>query len=326
MSLKKYCSEILVVNFKDKKKIKEFTKQKKVSGAEILLGSGFAELLEEDLFYFQGFDRGNNLKVHQEINSENFFFNLQENKINVPPWSLTKPNSKDWLLKDFLSFGGNSVSNFLKNPILGNFQYFQKIIQGENLSIQFFSKNKKIKILSVCNQFFSKRNHKPFLIESIISRKTSPKLLKRLLRICYKICYLYNLNGINNLDMVLETSSEKIFVIELNARPGLSTNLIYKIHKDIFTDSFFQAKKRIHNFYYGTQIIYSDKKVIIDKKKLNFFKNLANNNSFSELPLGKQIINIDEPICLVHLKSKKNQILRDNLKKISYKVLNNLSK
>ena len=59
-------------------------------------------------------------------------------------------------------------------------------------------------------------------------------------------------------------------------------------------------------------------------RKNKCIKNIQFSNNFSELPLENEIIEKDEPICLVHCKSKKFKILRDKLKKISYKFIRNL--
>ena len=182
-----------------------------------------------------------------------------------------------------------------------------------------------MRILSVCDQFFKKNSFNPFIIESIISKKVSSRMLSKLSKICKHISNFYNLNGINNLDLVIESNTKKIFVIELNARPGLSTNIICKIHKDIFNDSFLKKEYSNPKYFFGTQILYSRKKILICEKKFKFLKSFEFSNYFSELPINKQLIDIDQPICLIHQKSKKIQILRDKLKKISYKLINNLS-
>ena len=40
---------------------------------------------------------------------------------------------------------------------------------------------------------------------------------------------------------------------------------------------------------------------------------------------NNQIIKINEPICLIHKKSKKVEILREKLEKMSYKIIKNLN-
>ena len=81
---------------------------------------------------------------------------------------------------------------------------------------------------------------------------------------------------------------------------------------------------KIQVFFFGTHIIYSDKKLTLNKKQYEYIKNIQFSNNFSELPRENEIIEKDEPICLVHCKSKKFKILRDKLKKISYKFIRNL--
>ncbi len=79
-----------------------------------------------------------------------------------------------------------------------------------------------------------------------------------------------------------------------------------------------------NNFFYGTKIIYSKKNIMINKNKFKFIESLSNSNSYSELPVLNDTIGIHKPICLIHSKSKKIEILRENLKKMSYKIYNEL--
>ena len=63
------------------------------------------------------------------------------------------------------------INKYIKKTKLNKTQYFQKIIKGEHISIQFYSKDLDIKILSICKQLFRKDHCNPFIIESIVSRK-----------------------------------------------------------------------------------------------------------------------------------------------------------
>ena len=69
---------------------------------------------------------------------------------------IKKNISSNYLVKDFKSFGGNMINNYIKKIKLNKTQYFQKIIKGEHISIQFYSKDLDIKILSICKQLFRK--------------------------------------------------------------------------------------------------------------------------------------------------------------------------
>ena len=325
LNLEKYCYKILQADFHEYKKISNFINLiKNNEDLEFIIGSGFSESLEKELPLNLSLNKGNSIYLHKKIKSKKFFLDLKKIKICIPHWTLKKDISSNYLVKDFKSFGGNMINNYIKKIKLNKTQYFQKIIKGEHISIQFYSKDLDIKILSICKQLFRKDHCNPFIIESIVSKKFKRTIINKLHKICLKISRFYNLNGINNLDLILEFKTKKLFVIELNARPGLSTNMIYSKHKEIFKKSFEREKLKNSSFFFGTHIIYSNKKIRLDKKKHEYIKKFQCSNNFSELPRENEIIEKDEPICLVHYKSKKFKILRDKLKKISYKFTRNL--
>ena len=325
LNLEKYCSKILLADLNEDNKIINFINLiKDNQDLEFIIGSGFSESLEKELPLNQSLNKGNSINLHRKIKSKDFFLDLKKNKICIPYWTLKKDISNNYLIKDFKSFGGNMINNYVKTKKLNKTQYFQKIIKGEHISVQFYSKDIDIKILSICEQLFRNDHSNPFIIESIISKKFNRTIINKLYKICSKISRFYNLNGINNLDLVLEFKTKKLFVIELNARPGLSTNMIYSKHKTIFKKSFEKEKFKNPSFFFGTHIIYSDKKLTLNKKQYEYIKSIQFSNNFSELPRENEIIEKDEPICLVHCKSKKFKILRDKLKKISYKFIRNL--
>ena len=290
---------------------------------EILIGSGFAELINENDLISGRKNRGNSSNILKDINSQAFFEDLKHKGISVPQWSRKKPINGKYLIKKFKSYGGVFIKNF-KSYSLKQDEYYQKKIFGEHLSIQFFVLNKKIEVLTVCNQYFQEDTYKPFLIKSIITKKINCSLFDKLSKICQQVTEIYNLNGINNLDLILELETEKIYIAELNGRPGLSTNLIYKIHRNIYKDVNFRYKENTIKTFFGTQIIYSKKKILINGKKFDFIKSLKNSRSFSELPLENTKINKNEPICLIHLESNDKEKLKKKFKKLSYIILNNL--
>ena len=318
--------QIIKVNFNEIQKINRFIEENcKPKTTEILIGSGFSELLNDRLINYKFFNRGNSLTTHKRVKSINFLRDLEHCKVKIPPWSFQEPKNKNWLIKDTKSFGGNRIYNLNQRKELTKSEYFQKKIEGEHLSIQFFCKNRSIKILFVCNQFFRKNKKNPFIIETLISKNVKPVTMKMISLLCKKICRLYFLNGINNLDIVLEEKSNSIFLIELNARPGLSTNMIYKSYPKIFDKPDFLKKQSKSNLIFATKIIYSEKDISITNKNFRFIKSLEKKNIFSELPTENEIIKKGNAICLLHLSSKKIHILREKLKKMSYKLISNLS-
>ena len=83
------------------------------------------------------------------------------------------------------------------------------------------------------------------------------KFYEQIFSITKKIASIFKLNGLNSLDLLL--SKNKLFLIEVNPRPGLGINIILKINKSLFSKkkTFDQINR---NFFYSTSVIYSKKK------------------------------------------------------------------
>lgn len=315
----------MIYNFKEHKRIEKYICkiciEKKI---EILIGSDFAENPEK-LNYPNVPNKGNKTSIHKKINSLYFFRSLKENKIPIPSWSVKKPLFGNWLIKDTRSYGGIGVRRINEKGKRKKNQYYQKLVEGEHISIQFYCDKKVNKILSICDQIFCKRKDQPFIIETIITRSVNLNIYKKLKEISDLLATKFNLNGINSLDVILDKKLNRLIVIELNARPGLSTNILLKKYKNLYDRDFLSSNFYHDKFFYGTKILYSKKKIIINKKKIEFIKSLSSSSSFSELPIYNETISTNQPICLIHSKSKKKEILRENLKKISYKIYKNLN-
>jgi len=327
LGLKKYCKKIYKIKKISIKNIKKFLDEvdpeKKKS---VLLGSGFAELITSKELISKRTNLGNSFSSLSKINSPHLFFNiLRQNNIKHPSWNYERPKNKNWIIKNLKSYGGKLVRNLKKSTKNIQGDFFQKFIEGEQISIQFYVKNETMKILSICSQFLSNNKKLPFLAGGLITKKINKKNLKNLEIIALKITRNFNLNGINNIDLVLKNDDySNLKVLEVNARPGLSTNIISRLNKDFLKKETLFNSYRNPNLFYSTSIIYSKKKIIINKKKFEYLERLSLSKKFTELPNKKEIIRPSEPICLLHLKSKKIKILKEKIRKISYKVCENL--
>ena len=148
--------------------------------------------------------------------------------------------------------------------------------------------------------------------------------MKNMSKICCRLTKFLQLNGLCNIDIVVEKNTNRIFVIELNARPGLSTNILLRISNNLY-DKKLILKETSHKKFFATQIIYSLKSISVNGKNLNFLKKIKDKKYISEMPNNGKRIKKNEPICLVHLSSRKIEKLRENLEKMSYKILSNLN-
>ena len=144
LNLQRYCRKVFQTdyNIQKLKKILNFLDSKE--RMEILIGSGFAELINENDLISGRKNRGNSSNILKDINSPAFFEDLKQKGIRVPHWSRKKPIDGKYLIKKFKSYGGVFIKNF-KSCSLKQDEYYQKRIFGEHLSIQFFVLNKKKK-------------------------------------------------------------------------------------------------------------------------------------------------------------------------------------
>lgn len=288
---------------------------------KILVGSGFAEKIENIDIVSKRENLGNNINCLKKIRSFSFFKNLKKNNIKFPQTTLSVRNKGDWLVKNFSSYGGVKV-NYVKqkDKKLNNDEYFQKFIPGKLVSLQFYNNDHKISIISICDQFIDDQN-KPFVIKGLITKRVSKNFLKKVSDLTIKLSKIFDLNGINNIDMIL--TQKNIFLLEVNARPGLSTNIISKKIKNPFHKKT-KVVNQTDSLFHSTTILYATKNIFIDKKKIKFIKKLSLSKNFSELPVIDEKIMKNQPFCLIHLKSKEREKLLKLIQNKSNWVLSQL--
>lgn len=244
---------------------------------------------------------------------------MRKQKILHPNWSLKI--KKNWLIKYFDSFGGEKVFNSIESKTLKRQnRYFQELIFGEHVSVQFLVNESQMKILCYCKQHFYDDHKKPFLIKALTTLNLSYKIKKKINIILKKVSSFYKLNGLNNLDLVID-KNENIYLIEINARPGLSINIIDRL----YASNHFQSKVKKNNGL-GTLIIYSKKKITNNRGVYEFFYEISKSSNYSELPTKDEVIKKNNPVCLSHFTFSENENLEEKFKKISYKFYKELSK
>lgn len=289
----------------------------------ILVGTFFSEKMKNNLIISKRKNLSNSFKSIEKINNQEKFFEvLKDNSINHPNWKKTPPKRfNKWIVKDSRSLGGKLVKKYEKKtkvPMIQKNIYFQKIVQGKIMSAQFNTCGNKVVLLSICLQWLNSTKNFPFLLGGIITQKIDTWTRNKVLKIINNISQALKLNGINSIDFII-SKSNKLTVLELNARPGLSINFLSKIYKkNLFSKDIKYAELK---YFYASSIIYCKKDFFFNnsiKKKFNKIKYL---DHFSELPSENQIIKKYEPICLVHSQSKTEEKAKNIIKKLSKKVL-----
>ncbi len=277
---------------------------------KILVGSGFTENINNPKLFLERENYGNSFETIKNIKSELFFKILKKEKINFPKSTKIKPADGKWLIKSFNSFGGQNVNLYVDNKNLKSKEYLQEKIIGEQISVQFSAQKNEINILGIFEQVLKSPEKGNFLIKSLISKKVTLKFYKQIYLFTKKIASIFNLHGLNSLDLLL--TKQKLFLIEVNPRPGLGINIIMRINKSLF------SKKKTFNqinsqFFYSTSVIYSKKKIIIKDVAFKKLRNFIKSEELTEFPNTGDIINVDEPICLLHLKSKNRNFLKTKI-------------
>ena len=119
----------------------------------------------------------------------------------------------------------------------------------------------------------------------------------------------FQLSGINSVDFII-SQEKNIYLIDINPRPGLSSNILYKlkINRNILNQS--------------SQIIYSTKDRSFNEYSIKLLNKIDPNIEFTEIPLPGTIIKKHQPICLVHRKVKNLKFLKIEYKEILRKINN----
>ena len=144
------------------------------------------------------------------------------------------------------------------------------------------------------------------------------KLINKITDTINKISLTFDLNGLNSIDFII-SKSNRIIILEINARPGLSINLLSKIYKEKLFST--KIKYTEPTSFYASSIVYSKKKFIFSHKIKHQFNKIKYFQNISEVPIKNKIINKNDPICLIHGQSNTENKTKKIIKELSKKVL-----
>ena len=287
----------------------------------VLLGSGVAEKkLKIDLG--NRVNIGNNQKTLSFLNKpKKLFKKLSKNGINIPNYRFNKPKVvNNWIKKNIKSSGGVLIKKVTEKSRCDNKkEYFQEFIKGKSISVQFFVKNKNISFYTVCSQWNTNSSEAPFKLGGIRTIKIKNNLQRVIFKVIKKVVSLIELNGMNSIDFIIpKDKKDGPKLIDINARPGLSINLLSKIYKkNLFRENInFSDKINI----FATNIIYSKNRLIMNKRITSNLKNLRYSQNFTELPVQNDIIEKYHPVCLIHSESKTKKKYTNSMRLLSEKI------
>ena len=235
LNLRKYCKRVFIVKDCNPESLKKILLKFNPRKISFLLGSGFAEKFDDPKFFCNKYNFGNNIEVNNTIKGKDFFKKLRKNKINFPQINF-KNHKKNWIVKGQKSYGSLSVKKIKTSDyILKENEYSQRLIRGKVISVQFISQNKKTKIISICDQINLKGE---YAIDYLVTKDITNKYKKEISMLIKKLTSIFDLNGLNSVELISE--KKKYFLIEINSRPGLGTNIVGKLNGG----PFFSKKKK----------------------------------------------------------------------------------
>ncbi len=322
-SLESNCKQVYYLNNYSEKKIRIILNQiDPFETKKILIGSGFAENIKTN-YLGKRENIGNSFKTLKNLNSPDIFFDkLKRCKITFPKWKYDIPkNKKNWLMKGKKSIGGLLVQK-LKKEKISKFScnhYFQKFIEGDVVSVQFFSYKYHINLLSTNSQWVYKKADPTLILGGVITKKLSENLRKKIKTITKKISLNFELNGLNSVDFIISKKNKKIYVIEINGRPGLTINSL----KEIYGEKLFIRKNKFifSKKFCSSSIVYSKKCFFFDKKIRAKLKLMQHKIKISEIGFYDEVIEEKEPICIIHSCSKSKKKTKHIIEKYSKKII-----
>lgn len=165
---------------------------------------------------------GNDPETMRFAKSLDFFSLLDNLNIQHPEVQLDLPsNTENWLSKQIGGNGGLHVKP-VKYALVGN--YFQRHVDGEPISLLFFSDGVTAKVIGFNLQLISPTVELPYRFAGAVSNIALPKQAQQqMIYAAQQLTTELGLRGINSLDAVIEGSN--LWVLELNPRLSASFHL-----------------------------------------------------------------------------------------------------
>lgn len=153
-----------------------------------------------------------------------FFGALSRLGIRHPQTQIDLPdNSEGWLMKRVGGSGGLHIHPCPKEFHQDKRRYFQKIVQGENLSV-FAIASKNGAAFAFSEQWISPTHRRPYRYGGCVSGVSlTTDLEARLIDASLAVISEFQLEGIISLDFILQ--GEEFLLLEVNPRPGASLDI-----------------------------------------------------------------------------------------------------
>ena len=238
---------------------------------DVVYGSGFEKNIQSLWFLHEKLNLlGNSPDVFANIQDKARLFNvLLENNIAFPEVCFSRPSSGKWLIKPVQSEGGIGIRHDKGNKYLDDCCYWQKLLEGESLSVLFIADGENAHILGFNKQWtISHTKNQAFVFSGIHNlAELSIDNKEIIFNWLAKLVSHFYLRGLNSVDFILY--QEQCYFLEINPRPSASMELYDTDLLAAHIESASDLKAETHfvqEIHKGYQIIYAARDILIPEE------------------------------------------------------------
>ncbi len=130
----------------------------------------------------------------------------------------------NWLVKSVGGSGGTHVAPAFAAPAAGQAIYFQRLTEGQPVSIQFLADGYKTRVIGLSHQWVAPGPGEPFRFGGVLRPAVLPAELDRRLRqAAAAVTAECGLRGLNTIDFLVTDSA--CTLLEINPRPGAALDI-----------------------------------------------------------------------------------------------------
>lgn len=280
--------------------------------AGVITGSGLerstdliADLPESWRYY------GNPPAVWRSCNDPmSFTAMLDSLDIRYPETQLDRPaESAGWLVKQKNAAGGSHVTYLLEEPAYTENVYFQKYLEGRNISVVFLANADNGVMIGVSDTEVANRKQGDFRYCGAVSSVTIAAAVEQQLRdIVTRLVRRLALRGLCGIDVIID-NREQCWLLELNPRPTATFEL-YEREKSLLDAHISACQGQLPRLptvtgCSGQHVFYTDVDVQIPSLEWPAW--------VTDRPVAGRVINTGEPVCTVHAHGNAPEKVRHDL-------------
>lgn len=277
-----------------------------IVGSGVEGSTGLITQLQEEWPYY-----GNPASVWHACNDPAIFTDiLDQIDIRHPETQFARPASTgSWLVKQKFAAGGSHVKHLADAPSEANNIYYQKYIDGRNISVVFLADTFNTRIAGVSETEVVDRDKGDFRYAGALSSVTiAPAVEHQLLNIVTGLTNHLELRGLCGIDVVID-EQDQCWLLELNPRPTATFEL-YEREESLVAAHISACRGQMPALsalsdVHAHRVFYSDADLFVPA--------LTWPDWVTDRPAPGHIIKAGEPVCMVHAQGNDHASVRHDL-------------